>query len=109
MQPLTGPGGRFQISSGGGVQPTWGPSSRELFYAGGQALISARVAVTGAELTVVRRDTLMSMSASRSAYDVAPDGEHFVMSLAAGSIGAPIVVVGWADEVRERLAAAARK
>jgi len=32
VQPFPGPGGRFQISLGGGVSPTWSRTKQELFY-----------------------------------------------------------------------------
>ncbi len=57
VQPFPGPGGRYQVSSGGGVEPVWSPNGNELFYRAGQALISAKLA-TVPELAVVRRDTL---------------------------------------------------
>src|SRR5262249_849795 len=33
VQPFPGPGGKRQISSGGGVHPTWSRTGRELFFA----------------------------------------------------------------------------
>ena len=32
VRPFAGPGGRRQISSGGGILPVWGRNARELFY-----------------------------------------------------------------------------
>ena len=117
VQPFPGPGGRFQISSGGAAEPVWARSDRELFYRtsrSGGALISARIAIPP-EPTVVRRDTLFAVpfssgtSGSASAFDVTADGSRFIMTRLAGTFGAPVVVLGWADELRERVAAAARK
>src|SRR4029079_5136250 len=34
VQPFPGPGGRVQISSGGGNLALWSPNKRELYYAG---------------------------------------------------------------------------
>jgi Tol biopolymer transport system component len=108
VQPFPGPGGHFQISTGGGTSPRWAPSGKELFYRGGCCLMSATIATTP-ELTVVRRDTLFSMVSTRSMYDVTPDGNHFVMGRATSNVMSPVLVFGWADEVRERVAAAAKK
>ncbi len=32
VRPFPGPGGRWQLSTGGGFYPTWSRNSRELFY-----------------------------------------------------------------------------
>jgi hypothetical protein len=37
-------------------------------------------------------------------YDVFPDGKRFVFPRIVSSNAAPIVVMGWLDEVRERFA-----
>jgi hypothetical protein len=56
----------------------------------------------------VRRDTLpfaltAPSVADRAGYDVSPDGQRFVQAKPAGLTAPPIVVVGWLDEVREKL------
>jgi Tol biopolymer transport system component len=108
VQPFPGPGGRFQISNGGGAAPMWSPNGKELFYRGGCCLVAATIA-TAASPTVVRRDTLFTMAATRSMYEVAPDGNHFIMARLTNSTSAPVLVFGWADEVRARVKAAAKK
>ena len=112
VQPFPGPGGRYQISSSGGVEPIWSATGSELFYRGGNALIAAKIA-TQPEFAVVRRDTLFVMSALpgevQPGYDVFPDGKRFVFPRIVSSDAAPVVVTGWLDEVRERMAAAAKK
>jgi serine/threonine-protein kinase len=79
------------VSREGGSEPRWAPDSRELFYKNSDALMS--VAITPGEGVVAgspRR--LFSVAPYRSArnrqqYDVAPDGQHFVMirDVAAGA------------------------
>ncbi|MGQ0642336.1 MAG: protein kinase domain-containing protein [Gemmatimonadaceae bacterium] len=112
VQPFPGPGGRYQVSSGGGVEPVWSPTSNELFYRGGPALISATLQ-TVPEFSVVRRDSLFQMHALagevQPGYDIFPDGKRFVFPRIVSSDAAPVVVMGWLDEVRERMAAATRK
>jgi serine/threonine protein kinase/Tol biopolymer transport system component len=107
VQPFPGPGGRYQISSGGGVEPMWSPVGGELFYRGGLALIAAKLTTTP-ELSLVRRDTLFMMNALagdvQPGYDVFPDGKRFVFPRIVSSDAAPVVVVGWLDEVRGRMA-----
>jgi Tol biopolymer transport system component len=112
VQPFPGPGGHFQISSGGGAEPVWGRNRPELFYRNGVALMAATIA-TSRDFTVLRRDTLFTtdtpIGATETTYDVMPDGNHFIMTRTVASGAAPVLVFGWADEVRERVAAAAKK
>lgn len=112
VQPFPGPGGRYQVSSGGGVEPIWSATGSELFYRGGAALIAAKIA-TQPELALVRRDTLFVMNALpgevQPGYDVFPDGKRFVFPRIVSSDAAPVIVTGWLDEVRERMAAATKK
>jgi serine/threonine-protein kinase len=107
LRPFPGPGGRYQISSGGGVEPAWAPDGRTLFYRGGAQLMAASLSTTP-EPSVVRRDTLFPMEAQGSgpvaAYDVTPDGEHFVFARYGGVARPPVVVVGWAEQLRRRFA-----
>ena len=105
VQPFPGPGGRVQISSGGGAEPVWAPDGPTLFYRAGRSLVAATLA-TSPELAVRRRDTLFVMDAPPAgpvaSYDVTPDGQQFVFPQFAGVASAPVVVLGWADRLRER-------
>ena len=51
VQPFPGLGGRWQVSTQGGVSPIWGPNGRELFYRNARAVISVPVAATGNTFT----------------------------------------------------------
>jgi eukaryotic-like serine/threonine-protein kinase len=112
VQPFPGPGGRYQVSSGGGVEPIWSPIQNEIFYRGGAWLIAATLR-TAPEFSVVRRDTLFAMNALsgdvQAGYDVFPDGKRFVFPRVVSSDAAPVLVMGWLDEVRERMTQATRK
>jgi Tol biopolymer transport system component len=109
IQPVPGPGGRLQISSGGGAEPVWSPSGRELFYRSGPALISATITLSP-QPAVIRRDTLFKTNAAlgviEAAYDVAPDGQHFIMLLPPSATPSPILIQYWTDEVRAKVASA---
>jgi serine/threonine-protein kinase len=109
VQAFPGPGGHFQVSTGGGNAVMWSPSGKELFYVTpGCCIVSATIATTP-EFAVLRRDTLFSMIGMRGGFDVTRDGDHFITSREAGGAGVPVVMFGWADEVRERVEAANRK
>lgn len=110
VRPFPGPGGQFQVSVGGGTTPMWGPNGRELVYvSSGCCAVSATIAMTP-DLRVVRRDTLFAIRGdvhpvlqSRSAYDIMPDGNHFITARLIANIGRPVVVFGWAEEVKARV------
>jgi eukaryotic-like serine/threonine-protein kinase len=96
------------VSRDGGTEPRWAPNGRELFYKRGDAFMS--VAITPGESVVAgtpRR--LFSVAPYRSArnrqqYDVAPDGQHFVM-IRDVTVGAREVVYveNWFPELLARM------
>ncbi len=87
VRPLMGGGNQIQVSRNGGREPVWGPDGRELFYrtgAGpGSELVAAAIR-TEPELTVAGRAVLFSVAGIATGvphpnYDIAPDGQTFVM------------------------------
>ena len=83
VQPFTGPGGRRQISTAGGVNPRWSPTGREIFYLDRerQAIMAVEVR-TEPELEAGAPQLLfewpIGLGFSRH-WDVAPDGQRFVV------------------------------
>jgi len=107
VQPFPGPGGRVQVSSGGGSEPIWSRDGKRLFYRGDGRLMAARIA-PGLGFAVAARDTLFADSFQfapnpHANYDVVGDGTHFVF-LKAASDGNMIVVTNWKETVRSRMA-----
>ena len=100
-----GPGGRTQVSIGGGTEPVWARDGRHLFYRDGRRLVDATLRTTPA-LAVLTRQTFLEgdfdASSNHADYDVAPDGAHVLMFERAGAPPRIVVVHGW---VRELLAA----
>jgi eukaryotic-like serine/threonine-protein kinase len=43
VQPYPGPGGKWQISTEGGIEPTWNPNGRELFYRSGDKMMAVDI------------------------------------------------------------------
>ena len=80
-RPTSGDASRVQVSSGGGAEPVWSPTSNEVFYRAGEYLMSATLSRN--PLRVIRRDTLFRDDYMRgdvtTNYDVLPDGKGFVM------------------------------
>ena len=62
---------------------------------------------------MLHRDTLFKSNAAygliEAAYDVMPKSGHFIMLAPAATISSPNMVLGWADEVRAKVAGAAKK
>jgi eukaryotic-like serine/threonine-protein kinase len=92
------------VSREGGSEPRWAPDGRELFYKSDDMLMS--VAITAGEGVIAgtpRR--LFSVAPYRSArnrqqYDVAPDGQHFVMIRdVAGGARDVVYVENWLPEL----------
>jgi len=107
VQPFPGPGGRVQVSAGGGTEPVWSRDGKRLFYRGEAQLMAAEVRA-GPTFTVVARDTLFAdtyvyASNPHANYDVLPDGAHFVF-LEAGFSGEMVVVSNWRSVLRARMA-----
>jgi hypothetical protein len=113
--PSSGSGGKWQISTDGGVEPIWSKTGHELFYlvAGGGTMISVPYTVDKDSFQPGKPEVLFTdkfeMRAPLTSYDVTPDGQHFVMFQFAGGrsapSSAPTVVLNWLDEVRRQVAA----
>jgi hypothetical protein len=92
--PYPGPGGKRQISSGGGIQVRWQRDGRELFYftPAGQ-LIGVEVSVRNGSFDVgqVKRllgDIRLFVPGGRPpTYDVSIDGQKFIVPLVDTSSG----------------------
>jgi Tol biopolymer transport system component len=107
-------GGQQQISTGGGESPVWARDGRELFYArqtpdGLMALMG--VAVESGVILEAESPAILLEGAyvgpslgGGLSYDVAPDGERFLMLKEAtdDSAGVPrVVVLNWHEELKE--------
>jgi eukaryotic-like serine/threonine-protein kinase len=111
VQPYPGPGERHPISTNGGEQPAWSRNGRELFYvqagaSGSRKLMSVRIRTAPAFLagtpeTLFERVDLQS-NWGRS-YDVAPDGQRFLITVRKEQPMAPaqmIFVQNWTEELK---------
>ena len=106
VRPLSTPGGRVQVSAGGGAEPAWAYDGRALFYRGPSHMMRATL-VTGPSFAVQSRDTLFADDYRKEvkavAYDVFPDGRTLLMQKRAGqSSREPTVVFNWLELARRR-------
>ena len=92
VRAFPGPGGAWQISSGGGAWPTWSHTKSELFYTDDD--IRLMVASYVAEGDSLRPQKPRRYSEARVApggvgrlFDLHPDGERFVVAVAAPTRG----------------------
>lgn len=108
-------GSKIKVSTGGGTEPVWARSGRELFYRmtlEGAQMRMMRVEVSeGPPLRISPPRSLFEDSFARSfgrgdntpSYDVFPDGQHFVM-IEVDPEARPIthakVVLNWFDELK---------
>jgi len=110
VRPFPGPGEKYPVSTGGGLEPAWSRNSRELFFRNGDQMLAVQVG-TGASFSASRPKVLFTgrfaraRTADRINYDVSPDGEHFVM-LNSGEEDRAVtqvsVLLNWFEELKQR-------
>jgi serine/threonine-protein kinase len=113
--PSSGSGGKWQVSTGGGVEPQWSNTGHELFYigAGGGTMMAVPYTVDKNAFQPGKPEVLFTDKfenrAPFTSYDVTSDAQHFVVFQFAGGrsapSSAPTVVLNWLDEVRRQVAA----
>ena len=106
VQPFPGPGAKTRVSTASGRTPRWSRNGHELFYwtaAPGNAGLMSVTVQTTPTLSISAPKELFRY-APGTTWDVAPDGEHFLVEQASptgtGAIFA--VVTDWFDELRRR-------
>ncbi len=111
LQPFTGSGGKRQISTDGGTSPVWARSGRELFYRNADKMMA--VSITTQPAFAAAPPRLLFQGAFEEFgradlprnYDIAPDGERFVM-IRSEQQSTPTqlnVVLNWFEELKRRV------
>lgn len=92
VRPYPGPGGKCQISTGGGVFPTWSRTARELFF--GTPTQHIMVAAYDVQGSAFRAEKPRLWSDARDKprgpfrpFDLHPDGKRFALAPAAPAPG----------------------
>jgi len=109
VRPLSGPDERHVVSTSGGLEPVWSRTGNELFFRNGDQLMSVDVKTRGA-FTASRPRLLFAgayvRAEGRTNYDVAPDGQHFVM-LNPGEGDRPAteidLALNWTEELKAKV------
>jgi serine/threonine-protein kinase len=110
VRPFPGPGGRQQISTGGGRYPMWSPIGRELFFlASDRRIMVAGYSARGDSFTAAKPQVWSEgrlAEAPFRSYDLAPDGKRFVGLLYPDGTSEPrpfthvTVMLNFFDELR---------
>jgi len=111
VQPYPGPGGKWQISTEGGTEPVWNPNGRELFYRSGDKMMAVDIATqpgfAAGKPKVLFEGQYLPTPATFPNYDVAPDGQRFLMLKPIEQAqAAPTqinVVLNWFEELKRRV------
>jgi WD40 repeat protein len=112
VQPYPGPGGKWQISTEGGVEPLWNRNGRELFYRSGRKIMAVDIAIkpsfsAGTPNMLFEGPYQLLPTISTPNYDVSPDGQRFLMLKPVESaVAAPTqinVVLNWFEELKQRV------
>jgi Tol biopolymer transport system component len=106
VAPFPGPGGKWQVSTAGGVWPRWDRGGKELYYrASDNRLMVAEVngAASAFAVGAVRPLFTLPGTGQASAYEVTPDGQRFLVNaLSEASMAVPItLLVNWPALLRK--------
>ena len=111
VQPFPDPsGGKWQVSSDGGLSPRWRADGRELYFVSTKGSMMAASIAPDRPFEVLKTTTLFRIPAGfdltqSQGYDVAPDGQRFLFTLPVGNTSPAItVVVNWRSLISERAA-----
>ncbi|MBI3049633.1 MAG: serine/threonine-protein kinase [Acidobacteria bacterium] len=96
--------GQWQVSTGGGAEPLWGPGGKELFYRGPTGLMV--VPVEAAAVPILGKPQPLfnlgryAVSGGRD-YDISPKGDRFIFAAPTRTERGQIVVLqSWFEELR---------
>jgi Tol biopolymer transport system component len=111
VQPYPGPGGKWQVSTEGGTEPTWNHNGRELFYRSGDKMMAVEVTTqpgfAAGKPRMLFQGPYERSPATSPNYDVSPDGQRFLMLKSADTgESAPTqinVVLNWFEELKRRV------
>jgi serine/threonine-protein kinase len=108
VRPYPGPGGKRQVSTEGGTEPVWNRNGRELFFRSADKMMVVQVTTQGgfsaATPRVLFEGPYRLSPGTLANYDVAPDGERFLMVEPVGQADSAAtqinVVQNWLEELK---------
>jgi Tol biopolymer transport system component len=103
VSPFPGPGRKWQISSGGGIEPRWRSDGRELFYQSTANQVMAVELDYADTALIVGADKPLFDFPGGGEYDVAPDGQRFLIIRDFDKVTTPLtLVLNWTGELKGR-------
>jgi WD40 repeat protein len=105
--PFPDPGGKWQVSTGGGTWPRWGHNGKEIFYLSpDNKIMAAEVKGSGAGFEVGKGRALFESRPYRTGgapFDVTPDSQRFLIDYSLQQPNTAItLVVNWDAEVMKK-------
>jgi eukaryotic-like serine/threonine-protein kinase len=105
--PFPGPGGKWQVSPGGGCYARWRRDGKELFYLSpDNRIMAAEIKTEGSSFTIGAVKPLFETRVYRSTfggYDVAADGQRFMICYEPGQPNVAITLVeNWDAELKKK-------
>jgi len=101
--------GKWLVSAGGGIEPVWSASGREIFYRNGDAMMVVPIRTepefeAGTPALVFEKALVSGIYGSLS-YDISPDGQQFLMierdiEMAPNQLN---VVLNWREELQQKV------
>ena len=111
VREFPGGGGRWQVSTDGGVMPRWRSDGKELYYIEGDTLLSAAVSAESGFTAGQPQPLFQALGSDQRVdggwlYDVSTDGQRFLtVAPVSGADAAPSrirIVENWYEEFRDR-------
>jgi eukaryotic-like serine/threonine-protein kinase len=104
--PFPGPGGKWQVSTGGGTWPRWRRDGKEILYLSpDNKLMAAEVRASGSSFEIGAVRALFETRPYRSGgatFDVSADGQRFIIDYAQEQPSAAItLVVNWTADLKK--------
>jgi eukaryotic-like serine/threonine-protein kinase len=114
VRPFPGPGGKWQVSTGGGLLPKWSRNGKELFYRTPDSKIMAVTYTASGDSFRADKPRLWSpgqfadLGTGTYAFDLHPDGKRFAVLKAQGTEQTAAVnkvsfIFNFFDELRRKL------
>jgi hypothetical protein len=95
VQSFPEPHGPHRISTNGGTAPQWGPGGRELFYQSSDGKVMAASLKLGADSIEASAPRELFAIPRESFFEVAPDGQRFLVNMPAPTPHPLNVIVNW--------------
>ncbi|MFI5182561.1 MAG: protein kinase [Thermoanaerobaculia bacterium] len=105
VRAFPGPGGKWQISTAGGIQPRWRADGKELYYVAPGGWLTAVPVRTNPSFEKGTPQALFQTRGRRTniaQYDVFPDGQRFIVNtVIVEKSGSPLTLVqNWLAQVK---------